>query len=88
MKYFVCPKRNRQFEIRDFWNVTGNCSYCGIQSMSAPRFIDNMKEGKTFEMDKMNHICIMDGEIFRLDHATQEQKNEIRELYFQMKGNR
>lgn len=79
MNYFVCPKRDRQFEIKDFWTTANRCSYCG--SISPDLFIKLALSGKFVTMVKINKTFVIGDMVMRYDHCTSEQKVEIKKMY-------
>ena len=83
MEYIVCPLRDRQFEIKDFWNTSRRCTYCG--SIMSEDFFHLINEGYSVRMDKETRTLTFTGNksqfYLRYQHLNQEERNLLVQMY-------
>lgn len=81
-KTHVCPDRTRQFEIKDFYTDSGQCTYCGC--LSIEKFLEYIDKGFSVKLDPENKIIyIPEANNMRIcfNHLSNIEQGMISELY-------
>lgn len=79
MNFFICPNRNQNTTMKDFWTEEGKCTYCG--SIQPDKFIEKIMEGKEILVDKVNHLMYTDDRVFSMEHCDDSQREIIKNFY-------
>ena len=87
MDYMVCPLRNRQFDIKDFWTNSEKCSYCG--SIKPEYFFELINEGHSVKSDKLTRTFKFTGDKqflkFCYEQLNHEEKIKLNEMHKEKK---
>ena len=82
-EFHVCPYRTRQFEIKDFYNQAGQCTYCG--SISPTEFFGYIDKGCSVKLDDKDKIIYFPeiGPNVKLcfNHLNMEEQGMLSECY-------